>query len=63
MMELRRGRLRRQMTEEKQQPEQKHRGPRAVSTVRLGFLSVGARVTRLGTGQEITLGRKALAGL
>lgn len=42
MMELRRGRLRRQMTEEKQQPEQKHRGPRAVSTVRLGFLSVGA---------------------
>lgn len=47
----------------KQQPKPKHRGPRAVSTVRLGFLSVGARVTRRGAGQEITLGRKAWAVL
>lgn len=63
MMELRRERLQRQ-TEQQQQPEQKHRGPRAVSTVRLGSLPVGgARVARLGAGKEVTLGRKARAGL
>ena len=63
MMVLRRERLQRQI-EQQQQPGQKHRGPRAVSTVSLGFLPAGgARVARLGAGKEVTLGRKAPAGL